>query len=388
MRYAVIICLLACMAPAARCRAAAEADIYGYFEPSYTGLSADDYSQVSANKLRTDLRLEKGKMIFEANVNMIQYNGRTRWNALDFVPGKLKNSVPEEYAGNYVFEYEDEIVLDNAMVKLPFKYADLTLGKQQVALGTGYVWNPTDIFNKKDIIDPSGEQPGHNLYRAYLPVYSRYGLVVIYGPGENDEDSCRLLRLKGGAGHFDYSFIGIRKRTDVADYVNFSTERQKRELVGADLAGELLGLGVWGEYAYNYIDGDPEFSEWVSGADYTLKSGVYMLAEYYRNSSKSGDKDGYTAGDWLGYVTGESKSVSRSQLYVTFSCPAADLVTVGTSVAGCPDDGSLALIPTMLYSMYENVELEIFLNFNMGEDDTAFDSSLGSGGLARLRVYY
>ena len=31
------------------------------------------------------------------------------------------------------------------------------MGKQQISLGTGYVWNPTDVFNIKELFDPTYE---------------------------------------------------------------------------------------------------------------------------------------------------------------------------------------------------------------------------------------
>jgi len=59
------------------------------------------------------------------------------------------------------------------------------VGEQQISLGTGYAWNPTNIFNVKDLPDPTYEQPGHTALRADLPVGERGEAVLIYAPGRS-----------------------------------------------------------------------------------------------------------------------------------------------------------------------------------------------------------
>ncbi len=47
-------------------------------------------------------------------------------------------------------EIKDEFIfLDYNKLRL-----NIRVGKQQLPWGTGYAWNPTDIFNAKDILDP------------------------------------------------------------------------------------------------------------------------------------------------------------------------------------------------------------------------------------------
>jgi len=244
-----------------------QVEVFGYFEPQLMGAKiGSDFYQLSSNKLRVDLQLKASDNVsFGANFDYITYHGKTEWNILKFLPESVAAEAPTlNYFGYemnpYILPYENKHFLDNAFVKLTFKYADFTIGKQQLSMGTGYVWNPTDVFNKKDIIDPTYEQPGHNAFRVDLPIKNDFGITAIYAPTEDWKYTDVLLKLKGRISHFDFSLLGIQKQWNYTDAriidpiaMNFYQMNTKRHILGADLVGELLGLGVWGEYAYNKV---------------------------------------------------------------------------------------------------------------------------------------
>ncbi|HID29771.1 MAG TPA: hypothetical protein EYP19_07165 [Desulfobacterales bacterium] len=156
------------------------------------------------------------------------------------------------------------------------------MGKQQISLGTGYAWNPTDVFNTKDLLDPTYEQPGHNAIRLDVPLGSMYSFTALYAVGDGWKNSDKMLGLKGRISHFDYSLIGVEKIWTFHDYTRFDPVRQtylplpeKRQMVGATTAGELLGLGIWAEYGYNKMENTEDFYELVVGGDYTFDSQTY-----------------------------------------------------------------------------------------------------------------
>ena len=51
-------------------------------------------------------------------------------------------------------------------------------------------------------------------------------------------------------------------------------------------------------------------------------------------------------------------------------------------------DKSLALVPTLSYSLFQDVELTLFGNFNLGKEGRTFGENMGQGGIVRLRVYF
>lgn len=372
-------------------------EIFGYYEPQYLGTALNrEYYQLFTNKLRIDLKYVFSEHVtFAANFDFITYHGKTQWSVLDFLSSEIVDRVPEPARSLYIVPYENEIFLDNAFLKLSFSGWDLTAGKQQISLGTGYVWNPTDVFNTKDVLDPTYEQPGHNAVRVDVPAGSRSTVTALYAPEATWEESGKLFELKSGFGRFDFTLDFIETYWVLHDYMRFDPEAQyfvalpgKRSLLGGSAVGELAGLGVWAEFAHNWMEQGKNFYELVVGGDYTFDSQTYVMAEYYRNTQGKSDYLEYDLNDWMRFFTAEQKAVSRDQLYTFAQHPVTDLLSLGLQNVLSLSDGSLALAPTALYSLSDNVELFAYLNFGIGSEGKAYGSNMGHGGLLRLRVYF
>jgi len=372
-------------------------EIFGYFESQIMGAEIkNEFLQLFSNKLRVDLKSNLSKNItFAANFDYITFHGKTEWNILDFLAPSVVSEVPEGMETFYILPFSDRTFLDNAYIKIAFKPFDLIVGKQQISLGTGYVWNPTDVFNVKDYLDPTYEQPGHNAIRLDIPLGTSYTLTSLISPDENWGDSAKMIQLKGRISHFDYSLIAIEKVWLFHDYTQFDTDSmnflelpEKRQLLGVSTAGELLGLGFWAEYAYNKMELTENFYELVVGADYTFDFQTYVMVEYYRNTLGKTNYEDYTLNDWMRLMAMEQKALSRDQVYVFFQHPVTDLLTAGISSIYSISDTSLALIPTINYSLSDNVDIFAYLNLNFGAEGKAFAKNLGNGGLIRIRVYF
>jgi hypothetical protein len=371
---------------------AQEVDIFGYFEPQFTVIYLDEsYYQLQSNKLRVDLKSNFSENVeFGANFDWILYHGKRKWNFSDFLPQEITSSTTF-YRSRYRFTYEDRDFLDNAYLRLSFPLFDLMVGKQQISLGTGYAWNPTDIFNVKDLMDPTYEQPGHNALRIDLPLKQGFSILALYSPESDWEESGKLLRLKGRFRHFDFSVMGTETQWSVTDYTypgyNFVATRQRR-LLGVDFAGELLGLGVWAEAAHNFVKGNTDFWELVLGGDYTFDSELYLMLEFYHHSLAKSDYRQYDLNDWMHFFHQEQRSITRDQLYWFLQYPAADLLKIGGSALVSLSDGSVAFVPTVLYSLHENVEVTLIGNVNLGKEGKAYGSNQGHSLLLRSRVYF
>ncbi len=407
-----------------------QVEIFGYFEPQLMGarLSGEFY-QLSSNKLRVDLKSAiSDRVTFGANFNCITYHGKTEWDILKYLPEGARNEAPwTQFFGfdfnPYMLQFKDRQFLDNAYLKLTFKYADVTIGKQQLSMGTGYAWNPTDVFNKKDITDPTYEQPGHNALRFDVPLGAGYQITTIYAPSDNWEYTNFLLKFKGRISHFDFSILGIQKQWKYTDarlfdplLMTFYQIPTTRRVFGADFAGELLGLGVWGEYTYNdiYIDATeyvaystalinsqmvshtslPEigipahYYEFVLGLDYTFDFQSYIMFEYYRNTEAKSDYQDYTFNDWMHFLFAEKRSITREQLYAFVQHPLTDLIDFGNSCIYSLSDKSLAIVPMITYNIFQNVDLIMIGNLYIGKEGTIYNDNMGNGGLIRARVYF
>jgi len=372
-------------------------ELFGYFESQIMGTEIkSNFYHLYTNKLRVDLKSRLSEsIVFAANFDYITYHGKTQWNILDFLAPTVASSVPQGMEDFYVLPFSDRSFLDNAYIRFSHRYFDLTVGKQQISLGTGYVWNPTDVFNIKDPVDPTYEQPGHNGVRLDMVLGSAYTLTALYLPEDTWKNSAKLIQLKGRISHFDYAFIAIEKVWRFHDYtrfdvgsMNFLELSERRQLLGASTAGELFGLGVWAEYGYNRMEDSEDFCELVVGTDYTFDFQTHVMIEYYRNTLGKTDYEKYTLTDWMCLFAAEQKAVSRDHVYVFIQHPVTDFLSLGLQTIHSLSDRSFALVPTLNYSLSENVDVMAYVNVNVGKKGQLFSKIIGDGGLLRARVYF
>lgn len=367
----------------------AQVDIYGYFEPQYTGIYKDnEYFQFQSNKLRVDLKSTAiDNVEIGADVIFLLFFGKKSWNILDFLPDQVTAPIPPEIYPAFQLAYQDSFYLDNVYARISnYRYA-LVVGKQQISLGTGYFANPTDVFNVKDALDPTYEQPGHDALRGDIYM-GRFNFTAMYTPLEPDwKNSGKLLRLKTGIGHFDFSFLGYEFQHTTTDFFTFEQTQQRRRMLGADFVGEIFGLGVWGEGAYNFIEED-NFHEFLLGTDYTFESGLYTMLEYHHNSLGKSDYNEYDLNDWMRFFVGEIKTISRDQIYGLIHYPITDLMLIGASTIFSISDRSIAIVPMIYYSIFENIDLTLMFNLYLGKEGKVFGSALGSGGFLRAQIYF
>ena len=78
---------------------------------------------------------------------------------------------------------KEKIVMDRALVKMYFKNMDFVLGKQQIAWGTGYAFNPTDIWNIKDPTDADAGKIGVLALNLEAYFGENSSLNIITSPG-------------------------------------------------------------------------------------------------------------------------------------------------------------------------------------------------------------
>jgi len=297
-----------------------ELEIAGYYENQFFPQEFNDKLILQDyNKLRLDLSAGIGENVsFSADYIYRVFHGATLLNTFDFIPqmivqeyADLQQSSVDSLRPDFDFELEDESFLDNAYVTVYFGHLNLRIGRQQLPWGTGYTWNPTDIFNEKNTLDPAYEKVGVNAFKLEVP-FGREGLLTgILGVGEDWEASTKALKVKQHSHGFDFSASFVQKQEDRFDYILDSESSEKRGLLGVDFSGELLGLGVWGEGAYNFMELDDDFYEFIVGGDYTFESGLYTMLEYHRNSSGKSDYHEYDLNDWMRLMASEQKAIAR-----------------------------------------------------------------------------
>lgn len=366
--------------------------ISGYYEPQYMGfINTEAWQQLMSNKIRIDLYKKfSPDLIFQANVNYITYHGNTVWDILDFIPTISETYVSQNARPYLYLNYRDEQFLDNIFLTYFKNSFRLTVGKQQLSFGSGFVWNPTDFFNTKQLIDPTYEQPGHNALRMDWGFGTSSELTFVFQPGDDTKFSTYYGRIKTTLGHFDLALVGGTKPWTFTYNTAYTPYQRtlRRKIGGMDINGELFGVGVYLEGSYNEFPDHQDFIEMVGGLDYTFGNGLYILLEYFFHDGVPDDAKQLTLDEWIQYFNGEMRTITRHQAYFMLSYPWSDITTVSLSPVYNPIDQSMALIPMLQVSLNDDLMFTAIGQMFIGESTDIFNKNLGNGLTVRLRYYF
>jgi len=370
----------------------AQTEFFGYYETELdvARISGRQYNY-GYNKLRLDMAAYPGDMVkVGANLNIQRFYGQNKWNMFDFLPERIWLPLFGDSA-EYTVPLPDTLYLDNVFIKLHFPRFDLTAGKQQISLGTGYAWNPLDIFNQKQLLDPTYEQTGVTALRAEIPLADRLLVDFILSPKEDWESSVRFARVKMGVRSFDVTasaglFRWERTGLDTATFQEEVLSNQ-RTMIGGAAVGELLGVGLWVEGAWNVLGEGDDFPEYLAGLDHTFDFGTYLLAEYYHNGSGVAERDSLEFNHFLYSIGGQTHSLMQDYAFVVIHHPLTDLISLGLLGFANLNDRSFVVAPSLEWSAFENVNISLLASRAEGDKDSEY--GLQEWGIRlRLRAYF
>ena len=291
----------------------------------------------------------------------------------------------------FELNFENQIFLDNVYVSYYSKHFNLRIGKQQLPWGSGYIWNPTNIFHIKNPLDPTYELTGVNAIKAEL-LFGQEGMLTgIYSVNNNFKNSVYAIKLKNYLLGFDVSASYVYYEYTNQDLYLFSEEKEIRQLVGLDLAGSVLGVGVWSELAYNFKtenSGAKDYGRYVVGIDYTLNNGLYFMTEYYYNERGKEDYSTYDMNDWMWSFGQYAENLGQHYLNIGQGFP-----VIGNNLNWMNfvminlNDKSGIVYPWFNLSLGDNSEMAVTAYIPFGDSESEF-GGFGYGGLVRLRIYF
>jgi len=367
---------------------------FGYYEGEADyGKLPDKSMYFGYNKLRLDMDASPSDNIrISADIICKQFNGQTKLNFMDFIDQKYWPVIPLSAASSIMiltelpYQLQDTLYIDNMFLEFHHKLFDMTLGKQQISPGVGYAWNPTDIFNLKDLMDPTYENTGISAVKLSIPLGYRATLSGILQPENSWDETVQYYQLKTGFGRYDLSVLYGRSQYRQSGL--FTTTVQPRDLYGFNLEGELFGLGIRSEVAAHRLDyeNDNLQYEYIIGGDYTFENSLYLLTEYYH--SDLGAKANQTAfDDYMVYFAGERKSLNQNYLFTLAMYPLGDLLDISTFGIINLDDKSAVIAPQLIYRIFQDVELSVMGSLFIGKDTDEFGYQ-EYGARVRLRAYF
>lgn len=382
--------------------------------PESSGWEVMDY-----NRLRVDLSARPVRG-FKVDTNVIArtFHGTTRFDLRDMLPRKFDGDLDLLVSVDpslVQFELGNEIFVDNAYFTADAGSFRLRVGKQQMRFGSGYSWNPTDPFNAKDLLDPTYEVTGITAVRMqlFLPhegLLEAYVLPYKRLEEFHAEDMSAALRARVAldrwvaAATYAYfpDLVGIDRTTAMP-------LDARRSLFGLELTGEIGGIGVWGEGAFNLTDrkrrsprlepfGNPTCADglgqlcWFEalvGANYTFEGGVVVQAEYLYNGRGYTDSGQYMLSDWYAYMEQTVRYLGAHYVTGMVQIPIAEIHVSLTAMAIANlSDGSMLFTPWVQWDWSQYLALTLYGALNYSDDATDEFRTVGHAGYLRFRFSF
>ncbi|MBU0687299.1 MAG: hypothetical protein KKB81_05550 [Candidatus Margulisbacteria bacterium] len=318
-KYNLIYIVLLLLLVAASASFAEDWDIGGYIRSEIDYVMFKDAPRVAAlDKVRLRIAREIGDHLY-IHTELV-YN-RMDGSSLVTLPGY--NSLDRCYAQIY------------------FPMVDLTVGRQRIAWGTGYIWNPTDVFNPFSLTLSDEEREGISAARAIVPLGAASYMEFVQTAQQNPANDKFAFKIKGNAGLFDFSSSFVK--------LNSAGDNQ----FGGDFVGELLTIGVKGEYINVFLNSGRQYSRYILGADYTFETDVMLIGEYYFNGLGATNVSAY---DWTSYLTGSIYQLARDYLYLGASRTYGDIYQIQLSYILNTNDGSFVIYPMWTWNVLNDLD--------------------------------
>jgi hypothetical protein len=382
--------------------------------PDSSGWAVMDY-----NRLRVDLSARPVRGFrMDADVIARTFHGTTRYDLRDMVASKFDADLDLLAAldPSWVrFDLDDEIFVDNAFLTADAGPFRLRVGKQQMRFGSGYLWNPTDPFNTKDLLDPTYELTGITAVRMQLfgpheGLLEAYLLPLDRLDEFHAEDVSGVLRARVAVDRW-VAAVTYAYFQDLVGLDRITAEQldARRSLFGVEVTGEIAGIGVWGEGAFNLTDrkqgavrlqpfGDPSCTkgldrlcwfEALGGASYTFEGGILVQAEYLYNGRGLAGSDGYELSDWFAYLDQTMRYLGTHYATAMVQIPCDELHFTLTAMAVANlSDHSVLFTPWIQWDWSQYLALTLYGALNHSDDETDEFRAVGQAGYLRLRFSF
>lgn len=291
---------------------------------------------------------------------------------------------------DFMFWYEKKSIGYAEIDRLWLDYVhndwQFTVGRQRIAWGTSWAWNPTDLFNPKDVLDFDYEEmPGADAVRIqyYTGPVTKVELAV--SPGKRKEDLIAAGLISFNQWDYDFNLI--------AGYKN------ERWIVGGGWVGDIMDAGFRGEvlisqapknkydspfYKLYNLDGlssdNPTVSFVLSG-DYTFPSSFYIHTELLFNSNGT---DEFASLYSQEAIQLDMLTPARWSIFQEFAYQFTPLLRGGIFGIFNPDDKSFVIVPSINYSIITNLDLYLTGLLFGGDSLTEF-GDYGATVFARLK---
>lgn len=372
-------------------------DWSGYYEGQVTGFDVRGSAVwQQTNRLRLDWSADLGRQAsVSGDVIWMTYQGETVLNLLDILPEKISEEIMSMIGSSVdqlvTLDYDtSEVWLDNAYVSLYPGAFLIRVGRQQLPWGTGYTWNPTDIFNSKSIVDPTYEKIGKDALKLEWGFGEAGAITAVWVLADKWSDSSQAVKVKDSVAGVTMSLSYMR---DVLEEINISqpgaTKQTQRQVVGADMVGQLVGAGWWSEAAWVHTnDEQNDYWQLLLGWNNTFDWQTMVMMEYYHDHRGEKNPDDYQLNDWFELGLGSRTTLGRDYLMMMVNHPLSALLDGMLMAIINLNDQSVVWIPSIDYNYADNLILSLTGNIFTGSTNSEYGGLKGSGGYIRVKAFY
>jgi hypothetical protein len=228
-------------------------------------------------------------------------------------------------------------------VELDLYPVRLTAGRQQISWGTGYFWNPTDLFNPVAFtLVEMDERYGADALSLEVGIGDLSQVQAAWAPARDPHRSRGAARFKTNVQDYDFSVM--------AGWIF------RDRVLGADFSGQVGGAGLRGEWLHNFAWEREDYDQLVLGADYRFSALLILTAEYLYNSGPLSGFDLeklFTLGQ-----TGSVATFSRHLGGVYADFQVHPLVHINAYLSADLEHGGVFFGPRFTWNVLTNLDLE------------------------------
>jgi len=343
--------------------------VNAYSDISFSGSAYNETSLINRDDSfrygnRSALHL-KGESLSEGVKLVSEFEFYTMYGYLSSLSSVLSESMKD---GNFY--------IDRLYMKFHIGKADVVLGKQRIAWGSGTLFRPTDTFNKPNPLSLSGRKEGVNaLYtKAFLNDMSAIEFVV--APADKYKNIDGEVNFE----HLKYSKLASRFTTNFHNSdMAFSYQydgSEKNHIFGLDMKGDIkLGYHVETTFTYNKDSFKTEdienYLQSVLGLDYSFSGKWIVLGEYFYNGQGLKKETKLSGSNFNLLEDFKYRHYLYSQVVYQYDIfLKANLFSIWNLV-----DKSLIISPGISYDFFQNTDLQIYSQIFIGDNNGEFSPS-------------
>lgn len=301
------------------------------------------------------------------------------------IPGYSETFNQDNYlfdAGRFLWKKKSSInylEIDRLWLNLSLEKFQFDFGRQRIAWGTSWVWNITDLFNPLSILDfDYEERPAVDAIRfQYFPsIFTKIDFAHRFFKGDEQTTAIQIYLNK-----YEYDFYFLFGYHTTRPVIGFSWSGDIKE---AGFRGEILALSPPSKIKStepNLFKDEKRIQlSAVLSLDYTFSNSLYLHTEFLFNNI--GKKEN------LQLYTNDSRKIgllspSIIELFYQIGYNLSALSRIDLIALHNPIDKSFAILPTISYSLMQNLDLSIITLFLRGDQLTEYspDASMYFGRL-------